>query len=124
MTISHAKQVAFLEKLISNVSISDSAWHKVSADSSAAHTVFKNEQLDREGIYSFYIPPSYKGEFWLARCQNGTVLGAIGSDMYTMEPFDSADAKIGFLLTKLFYRLFSQSPCAEQLVEDFLSIDE
>lgn len=121
MKIPREKQIAFLEKILSDTQSNLGGWNRVMSDSIAASNVFPNDQLDAEGVFSYMFPRKLRGEFWIAMCKNGKVKGAIGTETTQMEYFDVTDEKISLLLTRLFYLVFDCKPNANKLIDDFLS---
>lgn len=122
MKIPNEKQVAFLNKVISETQTNPGSWNRVMSDSIAATHVFPNYELDSEGVFSYIFPDKLRnGQFWIALCNDGKVRGAIGTDTDFMEPLDSGNKEIAVLLTRLFYMLFDRSPNAGKLIDDFLN---
>lgn len=118
------KQIAFLEKVLAETQKNPATWNQCMSDCIAANRVFRGLELDREGVFSYIFPHGMRGEFWIAKEKDGSILGALGSDTDRMEWFDHQDESVKVLLTRLFYLNFDRRPNANKILDVFLNLGE
>ena len=120
MRIEHAKQVAFLEKVLNATKQDIILWERVSSHNNTVHAAFPYDKLDSEGAFRFK-DEKFKGVFWIAMRLDGRVIGVIGQNENYLINYDDDDAKIGLLLTRIYFMIFDYYPSAEKVIDAYLN---
>lgn len=122
MSIPHEHQVAFLKELIEQAKKNLYSWSQIPSDSIAASHTFPNEDLDKNGVFSYTFPHGIEGHFIVAINVDGCVKAAVGVTYDLMQQLDNSDKEISLLLTRLFYLIFDCGASARRIIERFLAL--